>query len=97
MEKEIEKIDTEYIDINSTDIDTLRSIVIQQRTTLENYEDKLKDQEAHYKKQIEEMNDYYTQKVRELTGLIAYHEKKLKIIASVAMLENSLKEASKNA
>jgi len=97
MEKEIEKIDTEYIDINATDIDTLRSIVVQQRTTLENYEAKLKDQEEHYKKQIEEMNDYYTQKIKELTGLIAYHEKKLHIIANVAMLENSLKEASKNA
>lgn len=97
MEKEIEKIDTEYIDINSTDIDTLRSIVIQQRTTLENYEAKLKDQEEHYNKQIEEMNGYYTQKIRELTGLIAYHEKKLNIIASIAVLENSLKEANKNA
>lgn len=97
METEkIEALAPEEININKASAEVLRSIIDQQRKAMENYELKLKDMEERGKKELEDCINFYTEKLKETTALNNYYERKLNIIANIALLEQSLKGDKKN-
>lgn len=93
----IEKVDTEFIDVNTTDADSLRSIVMQQRTALENYENKLKQQEESSKAMLDDMNKYYQEHMKQQAGVIKFYERKLALIKDLITLEDVDEEVKENA
>lgn len=84
------------IEINMTDLSTLTKedlirLVESDRQAFRNYEAKLKDKEETHLKELEDICSYHEKKEKDMGALIAYYERKFKLLSDIITIEGGNK------
>jgi hypothetical protein len=79
---EIEQVDYKKLD----KVDLVR-LCTEKDTAIKSYETERKNSQDKFNKEIEDMNEYYVLKIKELKSLIKYYEKKFTLIKDLINIE----------
>ena len=82
-----EVIKPEVVDYNNLSKEELIAIISEKDKAFKHYEDKIKDMEESQKNEINNLNDFYTKRVQEMSHLVNYYERKLGIIKDIINIE----------
>ena len=96
MVKEVEKENVDKIDVDMTDLSTLNKdalirLVESDRQAFRNYETKLKDKEESHLRELEDIGSYHEKKEKDMSTLIAYYERKFKLLSDIINIEGGNK------
>ena len=96
MVKDVEKENVDKIDVDMTDLSTLNKdalirLVESDRQAFRNYEAKLKDKEESHLKELEDIGSYHEKKEKDMSTLIAYYERKFKLLSDIINIEGGNK------
>lgn len=87
MEEAVEKIEAEPVDYNTLSKAELISVLADKDNVINNYITKIENMEDSHKLEIENLNTYYSQRNTELSNLIMYYERKLRILKDIINIE----------
>lgn len=96
MVKDVEKENVDKIDVDMTDLSTLNKdalirLVESDRQAFRNYEAKLKDKEESHLRELEDIGSYHEKKEKDMSTLIAYYERKFKLLSDIINIEGGNK------
>lgn len=96
MVKDVEKENVDKIDVDMTDLSTLNKdalirLVESDRQAFRNYETKLKDKEESHLRELEDIGSYHEKKEKDMSTLIAYYERKFKLLSDIINIEGGNK------
>ena len=87
MAEATEKIEAEPVDYNTLNKAELITVVADKDNVINNYIDKIEHMEKEHKIEIENLNTYYSKRNTELSNLVMYYERKIKVIKDIITLE----------
>lgn len=87
MEEAVERIEAEPVDYNTLSKAELIAVLADKDSVINNYITKIENMEEAHKLEIENLNTYYSQRNTELSNLIMYYERKIKVIKDIITLE----------
>lgn len=87
MGEAVETIKAEPIDYNTLNKEELIFVLNDKDSVINNYITKIESMEEAHKLEIENLNSYYSQRNTELSNLIMYYERKIKVIKDIITLE----------
>lgn len=87
VEKAVEKIEAEPVDYNTLNKAELITVIADKDNVINNYMDKIEHMEKEHKIEIENLNTYYSKRNTELSNLVMYYERKIKVIKDIITLE----------
>lgn len=82
-----ERIEAEAVNYNDLTKEELVNILIDKDKVLKLYEDKYNETVESHKAELNNMNEFYSKRVEELTHIINYYERKLKVVKDILNLE----------
>ena len=82
-----EALELEAVDYNNLKKEELIAMLEDRDKLLAHYEEKIASNEEAYKKEMTNQTEYYGKKFKELHNLIAYHERKIKLIGDLVNIE----------
>lgn len=85
--EEIETLEVTPVELESLTKADLISLIKDKDIVLSGYEHRVEELSESHKNEIENMNTYYTSKIKELTSLIKYYERKLNILKDIITIE----------
>lgn len=85
--KEVEKVEPELVNYHQLTSKELIQIIESKDTTIKNYEKKTEDMEAQHKQEVDNISNYYKQRLSESNSLVAYYERKMHILKSIIDIE----------
>lgn len=96
MVNDVEKENVDKIDVDMTDLSTLNKedlirLVESDRQAFRNYEAKLKDKEESHLRELEDIGSYHEKKEKDMGALIAYYERKFKLLSDIINIEGGNK------
>ena len=65
----------------------LITIVEQLNRALDNYKTVKENADENHKKELEDCTDYYSNKLKEVTSLVKYYERKFKLLGDILTIE----------
>lgn len=83
----VEKIEAEPVDYNTLNKAELISVLADKDNVINNYISKIENMEEAHRLEIENLNTYYSQRNTELSNLIMYYERKIKVLKDIINLE----------
>lgn len=87
VEEAVEKIEAEPVDYNTLNKAELITVIADKDNVINNYIDKIEHMEKEHKIEIENLNTYYSKRNTELSNLVMYYERKIKVIKDIITLE----------
>ena len=87
VEEAVEKIEAEPVDYNTLNKAELITVIADKDNVINNYIDKIEHMEKEHKIEIENLNAYYSKRNTELSNLVMYYERKIKVIKDIITLE----------
>ena len=87
----VDKIDVDMTDLSTLNKDALIRLVESDRQAFRNYEAKLKDKEESHLKELEDISSYHEKKEKDMGVLIAYYERKFKLLSDIITIEGGNK------
>lgn len=92
MVKDVEKENVDKIEVDMTDLSTLSKedlirLVESDRQAFRNYEAKLKDKDETHLKELDDIGSYHEKKEKDMGALIAYYERKFKLLGDIINIE----------
>lgn len=85
----IEPVKIDYTSLDKTD---LVRLLKNKDAALESYEAERKSKQDNFNKNIEDLNNYYTKRIKELKSLIKYYERKYNLIKTIIDIEKDEEE-----
>lgn len=85
----IEPVKIDYKSLDKTD---LVRLLKNKDAALESYEAERKAKQDSFNKNIEDLNEYYTKRIKELKALIKYYERKYNLIKTIIDIEKDEEE-----
>lgn len=82
-----EKLEVKPVDYKSLTKEQLEKIVESKDVVINNYEHKMEEITATHKQEIDNMNNYYKQRLTESNSLVGYYERKMKILKDIITIE----------
>lgn len=83
----VEKVECKKVEYEELTKEDLVELLKSKDKSIENYNTVLKQTEENHKKEVNNINDYYNARVNELTNLIKYYERKIKLINDLIHIE----------
>ena len=89
VEEAVEKIEAEPVDYNTLNKAELITVIANKDNVINNYIDKIEHMEKEHKIEIENLNTYYSKRNTELSNLVMYYERKIKVIKDIITLDKA--------
>lgn len=86
-EVKVDKVDATPVKPEALSKEELIKVVQANQTAIKNYEQKLQDTLKNHDNELKNMNEYYGKKIKEMSSLISYYERKLKLIKDLIDIE----------
>ena len=86
-EVKADKVDATPVKPEALSKEELIKVVQANQTAIKNYEQKLQDTLKNHDNELKNMNEYYGKKIKEMSSLISYYERKLKLIKDLINIE----------
>ena len=83
----VEKLEVETVDYMSLTKGELVGILADKNIALKNYADKLDEMQEANKLEIKNMTDFCNKRTAELSNLIQYYERKLRVLKDIITIE----------
>lgn len=83
----VERVEFKKVEYDELTKEDLVELLKSKDKSIENYDTVLKQTEENHKKEVNNINDYYNARVNELTNLIKYYERKIKLINDLIHIE----------
>lgn len=83
----VEKLDIVSLDYNTLKKPELIELIKTKDAALENYTHKIETMEVNHNQELNDMNNYYSSKIKELQSIIDYHMRKENIIKGLLNIE----------
>lgn len=83
----VERVEFKKVEYDELTKEDLVELLKSKDKSIENYDTVLKQTEENHKKEVNNINDYYNSRVNELTNLIKYYERKIKLINDLIHIE----------
>lgn len=84
---QVDSIPIEEKPIEELTTDEIKAIIIAKDNALNNYKATLDRMTEAHAKDIENLNEYYSKKIKEMNSLIQYYERKFKVLESILTIE----------
>lgn len=86
-EEKVDTVEVETVDYNTLTKAELLKVVEAKDTAVKNYEDKLNMIEEKHNKELHDVADYFKQEVDAKSKIIAYYERKFKLLKDILVIE----------
>ena len=84
---QVDSVPIEEKPIEELTTDEIKAILIAKDNALNNYKTTLDRMTEAQAKDIENLNEYYINKIKEMNSLIQYYERKFKVLESILTIE----------